>query len=100
MIVDVREELCRDFAFPVMQWQARYEGTYLLGTSIARPLISKVCVEIAHAEGATVYAHAPPARATTSAGFSSPPRHSIRRSRCSPRGGSRHSGSGFPAVKN
>ena len=57
MIVDVREELCRDFAFPVMQWQARYEGTYLLGTSIARPLISKVCVEIAHAEGATVYAH-------------------------------------------
>ncbi|MCX7417381.1 MAG: argininosuccinate synthase, partial [Planctomycetia bacterium] len=57
MIVDVREELCRDFAFPVMQWQARYEGTYLLGTSIARPLISKVCVEIAHREGATVYAH-------------------------------------------
>ena len=57
MIVDVREELCRDFAFPVMQWQARYEGTYLLGTSTARPLISKVCVEIAHREGATVYAH-------------------------------------------
>jgi len=57
MIVDVREELCRDFAFPTMQWQARYEGTYLLGTSIARPLISKVCVEIAHREGATVYAH-------------------------------------------
>ena len=57
MIVDVREELCRDFAFPVMQWQARYEGTYLLGTSIARPLISTVCVEIAHREGATVFAH-------------------------------------------
>ncbi len=57
MIVDVREELCRDFAFPTMQWQSRYEGTYLLGTSIARPLISKVCVEIAHREGATVYAH-------------------------------------------
>ena len=57
LIVDVREELCRDFAFPTMQWQARYEGTYLLGTSIARPLISKVCVEIAHREGATVYAH-------------------------------------------
>jgi argininosuccinate synthase len=56
-IVDVREELCRDFAFPTLQWQARYEGTYLLGTSIARPLISKVCVEIAHREGATVYAH-------------------------------------------
>ena len=57
IIVDVREELCRDFAFPVMQWQARYEGTYLLGTSIARPLISKVCVEIAHREGCTVFAH-------------------------------------------
>jgi len=57
LIVDVREELCRDFAFPTLQWQARYEGTYLLGTSIARPLISKVCVEIAHREGATVYAH-------------------------------------------
>jgi argininosuccinate synthase len=57
LIVDVREELCRDFAFPTMQWQARYEGTYLLGTSIARPLISKKCVEIAHREGATVYAH-------------------------------------------
>jgi argininosuccinate synthase len=56
-IVDVREELCHDFAFPTLQWQARYEGTYLLGTSIARPLISKVCVEIAHREGATVYAH-------------------------------------------
>ena len=57
LIVDVREELCRDFAFPVMQWQARYEGTYLLGTSIARPLISKVCVEIAKSHGATVFAH-------------------------------------------
>ena len=57
LIVDVREDLCRDFAFPVMQWQARYEGTYLLGTSIARPLISKVCVDIAHREGCTVFAH-------------------------------------------
>jgi len=57
ILVDVREELCRDFAFPVMQWQARYEGTYLLGTSIARPLISKVCVEIARREGCTVFAH-------------------------------------------
>jgi len=57
LLVDVREELCRDFAWPTMQWQARYEGTYLLGTSIARPLISKVCVEIAHREGCTVFAH-------------------------------------------
>ena len=56
-IVDAREELCRDCAFPVMQWQARYEGAYLLGTSIARPLISKVCLQVARDLGATVYAH-------------------------------------------
>jgi argininosuccinate synthase len=57
LLIDVREEVCRDFAFPVMQWQARYEGTYLLGTSIARPLIGKVCVDVAHRTGATVFAH-------------------------------------------
>jgi argininosuccinate synthase len=56
-IVDARLELCRDFAFPVMQWQAKYEGLYLLGTSIARPLISKVCLQVARDLGATVYAH-------------------------------------------
>jgi len=56
-IVDVREELCRDFAFPVLQWQAKYEGIYLLGTSIARPLISKVCLQAAREVGATAYAH-------------------------------------------
>lgn len=56
-IVDVQEELCRDFAFPVMQWQAKYEGIYLLGTSIARPLISKVCLQIARDLGCDAYAH-------------------------------------------
>lgn len=56
-IADVREELCSDFAFPVLQWQARYEGVYLLGTSIARPLISKVCLQIAREVGADAYAH-------------------------------------------
>ena len=56
-IVDAREELCRDFAFPVLQWQAKYEGIYLLGTSIARPLISKVCLAAARDVGATAYAH-------------------------------------------
>src|SRR5579859_6205397 len=56
-IVDAREELCRDFAFPVLQWQAKYEGAYLLGTSIARPLISKVCLQAARAVGAKAYAH-------------------------------------------
>ncbi len=57
VIVDAREELCRDFAFPVLQWQARYEGLYLLGTSIARPLIAKVCLQAAREVGADAYAH-------------------------------------------
>ena len=56
-IVDVQEELCRDFAFPVLSWQAKYEGIYLLGTSIARPLISKACLKIAREVGADAYAH-------------------------------------------
>lgn len=56
-IIDVQEELCRDFAFPVMQWQAKYEGIYLLGTSIARPLISKAILQVAREVGAEAYAH-------------------------------------------
>lgn len=56
-IVDVQEDLCREFAFPVMQWQAKYESIYLLGTSIARPLISKVCLQVAREVGAEAYAH-------------------------------------------
>ncbi len=56
-IIDAREELCRDFAFPVLQWQAKYEGVYLLGTSIARPLISKACLEVAREVKADAYAH-------------------------------------------
>ncbi|NUQ65579.1 MAG: argininosuccinate synthase [Pirellulales bacterium] len=56
-IVDAQEELCRDFAFPVLQWQAKYEGMYLLGTSIARPLISKKCLQVAREVGADAYAH-------------------------------------------
>ena len=56
-IIDVQEELCRDFAFPVLQWQAKYEAVYLLGTSIARPLISKACLQVAREVGATAFAH-------------------------------------------
>lgn len=56
-IVDAQEELCRDFAFPVLQWQAKYELIYLLGTSIARPLISKACLQVAREVGADAYAH-------------------------------------------
>ncbi|HWB12437.1 MAG TPA: argininosuccinate synthase [Pirellulales bacterium] len=56
-IVDVKEDLCRDFAFPVMQWQAKYEGIYLLGTSIARPLIAKACLQVGREVGAKAFAH-------------------------------------------
>ena len=56
-IVDACEELCRDFAFPVLKWQARYEGVYLLGTSIARPLIAKACLQVAREVGADAFAH-------------------------------------------
>ena len=55
--VDVTEELCRDFAFPVLQWQAKYEEVYLLGTSIARPLIAKACLQRAREVGAVAFAH-------------------------------------------
>jgi argininosuccinate synthase len=56
-IADAKEELCRDFAFPVLQWQAKYEGLYLLGTSIARPLIAKKCLQAAREVGAEAFAH-------------------------------------------
>ncbi|EEX13061.1 argininosuccinate synthase [Citreicella sp. SE45] len=56
-IEDLREEFVRDFVFPMFRANALYEGLYLLGTSIARPLISKRLVEIAAAEGADAVAH-------------------------------------------
>ncbi|MCP4172327.1 MAG: argininosuccinate synthase [Fuerstiella sp.] len=56
-LVDVREEMCRDIAFPTMQWQAKYENIYLLGTSVARPLISKVCLQRAREVGAVAFVH-------------------------------------------
>jgi len=56
-IEDVREEFVRDFVFPMFRANAQYEGLYLLGTSIARPLISKHLVEIARASGADAVAH-------------------------------------------
>jgi argininosuccinate synthase len=56
-IEDVREEFVRDFVFPMFRANAQYEGVYLLGTSIARPLISKRLVEIAAETGADAIAH-------------------------------------------
>ncbi len=54
---DLREEFVRDFVFPMFRANALYEGMYLLGTSIARPLIAKRQIEIAEAVGADAVAH-------------------------------------------
>ncbi|SMG46416.1 argininosuccinate synthase [Paenibacillus aquistagni] len=56
-IDDLRDEFAKDFIYPMFQAGALYEGQYLLGTSIARPLIAKRMVEIARAEGANAIAH-------------------------------------------
>jgi argininosuccinate synthase len=56
-IEDMREEFARDFVFPMFRANALYEGEYLLGTSIARPLIAKRLVEIAEETGADAIAH-------------------------------------------
>ena len=56
-IEDLREEFVRDYVFMALKANAIYEGTYLLGTSIARPLIAKRQVEIAQLEGADAVSH-------------------------------------------
>lgn len=56
-IDDLREEFARDFVFPMFRANAIYEGEYLLGTSIARPLIAKRLIEIANETGAGAIAH-------------------------------------------
>ena len=56
-IDDLREEFARDFVFPALRANAIYEGTYLMGTSLARPLIAKRQIEIARMEGADAVCH-------------------------------------------
>ncbi len=56
-IEDVREEFVRDYVFPMFRANALYEGVYLLGTSIARPLIAKKQIEVAEKTGADAVAH-------------------------------------------
>src|SRR6266480_3082823 len=56
-IEDLREEFVRDYVFPMFRANALYEGAYLLGTSIARPLIAKRQIEIAEKVGAQAVAH-------------------------------------------
>ena len=57
IVDDLREEFVRDFVFPMMRANAVYEAGYLLGTSIARPLIAKRQIEVARAHGADAVAH-------------------------------------------
>src|SRR3954452_22575284 len=56
-VEDIREEFVRDYVFPMFRANTVYEGQYLLGTSIARPLIAKKQIEIAHKTGADAVAH-------------------------------------------
>ncbi len=56
-IVDLRQEFVRDFIFPMLRANAVYEGSYLLGTSIARPLIARAQVDVARHESADAVAH-------------------------------------------
>ena len=58
-IDDLREEFVRDFVFPMFRANTLYEGQYLLGTSIARPLIAQRQIEIAEMTGADAVAHVP-----------------------------------------
>jgi argininosuccinate synthase len=57
VVHDLREEFVRDYIVPTVQAGALYEGKYLLGTSIARPVIAKAQVQVALEEGATAVAH-------------------------------------------
>jgi argininosuccinate synthase len=57
VVKDLRKEFVQDYIWPMLKAAAVYEGKYLLGTSVARPLIAKHQVEVAHAEGATAVAH-------------------------------------------
>ena len=68
-IDDVREEFVRDFVFPMFRANALYEGVYLLGTSIARPLIAKRQIEIANQVGADAVSHGATGKGTDQVRF-------------------------------
>src|SRR5262245_41604417 len=56
-VVDAREDFARDYCFPAVKAHALYEGRYLLGTSLARPIIAEKVVEIARREKAVAVSH-------------------------------------------
>jgi len=68
-IEDLREEFVRDFVFPMFRANTVYEGEYLLGTSIARPLIAKRLVEIANETGADAISHGATGKGNDQIGF-------------------------------
>ncbi len=56
-VEDLKDEFVKDFVFPALRANAVYEGTYLLGTSLARPIVARRQIEIAHREGADAVCH-------------------------------------------
>ena len=64
-VADLREEFVADYVWPMLRAGAIYEHKYLLGTSIARPLLAKQQVEVALETGCDALSHGAPARATT-----------------------------------
>ena len=72
-IDDLREEFVRDFVFPMFRANAVYEGEYLLGTSIARPLIAKRLVEIARQTGCDTISHGATGKGNTRCASNSAP---------------------------
>ena len=93
VIRDLREEFVRDFVFPAIRGNAIYEGTYLLGTALARPLIAKHQVEVALETGCDAVAHG----ATGQGQRPGPLRADVSRARARARRSSRRGGSGICA---
>jgi argininosuccinate synthase len=62
LVENVEEEFVKDYVLPSIHWNALYEGTYLLGTALARPLISKKQIEVANREGAIAVGHGAPGK--------------------------------------
>ena len=84
-IEDLREEFVRDYVFPMFRANALYEGVYLLGTSIARPLIAKKQIDIARATGADAVCHGATGKGNDQVRFELPITRSSRVSRSSRR---------------
>ena len=80
-IEDLKETFVRDYVFPMFRANALYEGEYLLGTSIARPLIARRLVEIAAETGADAIAHGATGKGNDQVRLELGPTHSILTSR-------------------